>query len=221
MAVSSYHTRSCNRPFGDAVAVFAELRPRLLGIAGRILRSRPEAEDVVQDVWVRWQRCDRSAVLNSTAFLVTATTRQAINVAQSARVRHETCMGEWLHEPAAIDVDPERLADREAQLELGLVVLLDMLTPVERAAYLLRVAFDYPYAEIARTLRLSEVNARQVFSRARRRVACERRPAASSDQPRPLVRAFTAAARGGGVEALEAFLTAEFHRSPTLLVSAG
>jgi RNA polymerase sigma factor (sigma-70 family) len=174
---NSRHLRrhpSCAHPLSDAAAVFADVRPRLLGVASRILGNSSEAEDVVQDVWLRWQGCDRNVVRNSTAFLVTATTRLAINAAQSARCRHETYVGEWRHEPLATDVDPAIRIERAEALNVG-ILLLEQLSPTERATYVLRVAFDYPYWEIARMLRLSESNSRQVFSRASKRIAIERR----------------------------------------------
>ena len=173
-AVRSSRHSSCTHPLGDAVRVFADVRPRLLGVAVRILRSRSDAEDIVQDVWLRWQRCNRDDVVNPTAFLVTATTRLALNVNQSARSRHETYVGEWLPEPAAPYVDPGRRTELAEELDLGIDLLLQNLCPAERTTYVLRVAFDYSYSEIAQQLQLTEANARQVFSRASRRMACAR-----------------------------------------------
>src|SRR5690349_3857722 len=100
-------TPSTEGTLDAAVSVFVELRPRLFGIAYRVLGSAMEAEDVVQDVWLRWQRTDRSVVVNPVAFLSSATTRLAINVTQSARVRRETYIGPWLPEPVDTSSDPE------------------------------------------------------------------------------------------------------------------
>lgn len=123
---------------GEAVSTFVELRPRLFGIAYRVLGSAAEAEDVVQEAWLRWQRTDRSVVVSPAAFLSSTTTRLAINVAQSARVRRETYIGPWLPEPIDTSIDPVAGAERAEALELALLLVLQKLTPTERAAYVLR-----------------------------------------------------------------------------------
>ncbi|MDQ7906072.1 sigma factor [Phytohabitans sp. ZYX-F-186] len=129
----------------EAAAVFTSLRPRLFGIAYRMLGSASEAEDLVQDVWLRWQAYDRAAVVNPGAFLATTATRLAINALQSARARRETYIGPWLPEPVDTSADPYLGAERGAALELATLVLMEKLTLTERAAYVLREAFDYPY----------------------------------------------------------------------------
>src|SRR6476660_721033 len=134
-------------PLDDAASIFNGLRARLFGIAYRMLGSAAEAEDVVQDTWLRWQATDRSVVLDPTAFLVTTTTRLAINVAQSARARRETYVCPWLPEPVDTSADPALGAERGEALEFAVLLLLERLPPVERAAYVLREAFDYPYDE--------------------------------------------------------------------------
>src|SRR3954454_20486071 len=159
----------------EAVSVFVQYRARLFGIAYRVLGSAVEAEDVVQEVWLRWQKTDRSVVLSPGAFLSSATTRLAINVAQSARVRRETYIGPWLPEPVDTGADPEVGAERAEAVEMALLLMLEKLTPVERAAYVLREAFDYAYAEIADMLEVSLVNVRKIVSRARRHLLEERR----------------------------------------------
>ena len=129
------------------------VRPRLFGIAYRMLGSAVEAEDVVQDVWVRWQTADRSVVRDAPAFLATTTTRLAINVIQSARSRRETSVGPWLPEPVDTNADPGLGAERSEALEVAVLILLEKLSPTQRAAYILRKAFDYSYREIAKILR--------------------------------------------------------------------
>ncbi len=193
----------------EATDDFLEVRERLLGIAGRICGSRAEAEDVVQDAWLRWQLCDREEVRNPTAFLVTATTRLAINVQQSARVRRERCTGEWGVEPSDAGLgDPWPGLERDEVLGRGMRILMQRLAPLERAAYLLRHAFDYPYSRIAQLLGVSETNARQVVSRAGRRLDSGRRHAVNTDEHRRLVAVFTHAARSGDTGPLEAQLLA-------------
>jgi RNA polymerase sigma-70 factor (ECF subfamily) len=192
-----------------AADAFERQRPRLFGIAYRVLGSVSEAEDVVQDVWVRWQGADRSAVLDEGAFLARITTRLAINVARSARVRREAYVGPWLPEPVDTGVDPQVGAERGEALELAVLLVLERLNPVERAAYVLREAFDYAYDEIAGMLELSQANTRQIVSRARKRLSAERREPVDTAQHRRLLDAFVAAAREGDVAALESVLSAD------------
>jgi RNA polymerase sigma-70 factor (ECF subfamily) len=191
------------------VAAFGQLRSRLIGIAYRILGRWSEAEDVVQDAWLRWQRCDRTTVVNPTAFLVTTTTRVAINTAQSARARRESYVGQWLPEPIAPSDDPALAAEHIDALEVGILILLECLAPTERAAYVLHEAFDYPYSRIARILQTTDVNARQLVSRARKHIAKGRRRPAGCDGHRRLLHAFIAAARHGHIDDLEKLLASE------------
>jgi RNA polymerase sigma-70 factor (ECF subfamily) len=193
----------------EATAVFTRLRPRLFGIAYRMLGSVAEAEDLVQDAWLRWQTYDRDSVTNPPAFLITTVTRLAINALQSARARRETYVGPWLPEPVDTTADPALGAERGEALELAVLILLESLTPHERAAYVLREAFDYPYAQIAEILASSEAAARQLVSRARRHVADRRRtPVSGADQKR-LLTTFVAAARTGDLDALERLFAAD------------
>jgi RNA polymerase sigma-70 factor, ECF subfamily len=187
----------------QAASVFIGLRPRLFGIAYRMLGSSAEAEDIVQEVWVRWQTTDRAAVMDPAAFLATTAIRLAINVAQSARKRRETYVGPWLPEPVDTGADPEAEAERGEELELAVLFLLERLSPTERAAYVLRESFDYPYGQIAAILKVSEANTRQLVSRARKRIAAERRTPVSSDAHRRLLTAFLAAAQTGDLAVLE------------------
>jgi RNA polymerase sigma-70 factor (ECF subfamily) len=152
------------------------VRARLFGIAYRMLGSTAEAEDVVQDVWLRWQMVDRSVVRDAAAFLATTTTRLAINVMQSARSRRETSAGPWLPEPVDTNANPASGAELSEALESAAQILLEKLSPTERAAYVLREAFDYPYRKIAHVLRLKEANTRQLVTRARQHLAGHRVP---------------------------------------------
>ena len=190
----------------DAAAVFASVRPRLFGIAYRMLGSATEAEDLLQEVWLRWQLCDRRVVVNPAAFLSTTTTRLAINELQSARVRRETYIGPWLPEPVDTSADPYLGAERGEALEFAALLLMEKLRPNERAAYILREAFDYPYAQIAEILQSTEPAVRQLLSRARKHMAGERRTAANSAAQRELLSSFIAAARSGDLTALERVL---------------
>ena len=165
-------------PCADGLSTFTSVRPRLFGIVYRMLRSAAEAEDVVQDVWMRWQATERREVRDAEAFLVTTATRLAINVIQSARSRRETCIGPSLPEPIDTSPDPGLRAERREALELGVLLLLETLPPTERAAYILREAFDYPYRDIANVLWLEEANGRQVVTRARQHV--DERPSCPS-----------------------------------------
>jgi RNA polymerase sigma-70 factor (ECF subfamily) len=191
------------------LAAFDEVRPRLFGIAYRVLGNRSDADDVVQDAWIRWQYADRAEVRDAAAFLATTTTRLALNVKQSARARRVTYIGAALPDTVDADADPARDAEHGDALERGMGLLLEKLTPAERAVYVLREAFDYPYRQIAELLALSEANARQLLTRARRRLSGDhRRPVAGAEQER-LLDAFVAAAQTGTIAALEGLLAAD------------
>ncbi|MEV0717246.1 RNA polymerase sigma factor SigJ [Asanoa sp. NPDC050611] len=187
----------------QAAAVFTSVRPRLFGIAYRMLSSATEAEDLVQDVWLRWQTTDRTKVENPAAFLATTTTRLAINVLQSARSRRETYVGPWLPEPVDTSNDPYLGAERGEALEFAALMLMEKLTPNERAAYVLREAFDYPYGQIADILHSTEPAVRQLVSRARKAVTSDKRTPVDAEKQRELLTSFVAAARTGDMAALE------------------
>ena len=195
-----------------------ELRPVAFGIAYRMLGSAAEAEDVVQDVWLRWQTANRSLVRDAAAFLATTTTRVAINVLQSARTRRETPVGPGLPEPADAAPDPRAGAERGQALARGVRVLLEHLTPIELAAYILREAFDYSYRRIAGILRLQEANTRQLVARARQHVAGDRRAPVSAGHQRRLIDAFIDAVQGGNIAGLEGVLTSDVVSSPDRFV---
>lgn len=187
----------------DGLLAFAPVRPRLFGIAYRMLGSAAEAEDVVQDVWMRWQSTNRNVVENPPAFLATTTTRLCINVAQSAHSRRESYVGTWLPEPVDTRADPGIGAERGEALKLAVLLLLEKLTPTERAAYVLREAFDYSYDQIASILQMEEANVRQLVSRARKHIEDGRRTSVSSSEQRRFLEAFIAAAQKGDMAGLE------------------
>ena len=191
----------------DQVSIFENVRPRLFGIAYRILGSAAEAEDVVQDAWLRWQGIDRTAVVDPPAFLATATTRLAITFATSARSRRETYIDPW-PEPVDTAGDPFLGAERAEALEFAVLILLEKLSPAERAAYVLREAFDYSYNQIAHTIRSTETNARQLVTRARKHISNGRCKAVSSNEQRRLLNAFVVASQQGDLPALEKLFAA-------------
>ena len=169
----------------------------------RMLGSAAEAEDVVQDVWMRWQSTNRNVVENPPAFLATTTTRLCINRAQSAHSRRESYIGTWLPEPVDTSADPGIGAERSEALKLAVLLLLEKLSPTERAAYVLREAFDYSYRQIADILQMEEANVRQLVSRARKHIEDGRRTSVSSNQQQRFLEAFITAAQKGDMAALE------------------
>ena len=187
----------------DGLLIFFNVRRRLFGIAYRMLGSVAEAEDIVQDVWLRWQSANRSAVENPPAYLATTTTRLCINLAQSAHSRRESYIGTWIPEPVDTSSDPGLGAERGEALKLAVLMLLEKLSPTERAAYVLREAFDYSYHEIADILQIEKANSRQLVSRARKHIADGRRTPVNSDEQRRLLEAFIAAAQRADMAALE------------------
>ena len=192
-----------------ATEVFVSERPRLVGIAGRILRDRNEAEDIVQDAWLRWQGADRALVRNPQAFLVATTTRLALNQVRSARCRRETVVDPWLQEPPASTADPELDAVRGEAVGEAVMIMLATLTSSERAAYVLREAFDYRYERIAELLGLSAVNCRQLVRRARQAMTSDRRRLVSVAAHERFLRIFLAAAHDGHLADLERLLVAD------------
>lgn len=200
---------SVTAPSDDPAAAYASLRPRLFGIAYRMLGSAADAEDVLQDAWLRWQATDHAEVRDAAAFLITTTTRLALNVVQSARARRETYVGQWLPEPVDTAADPALGAERGQALEIAVLLLLEKLPPAERAAYVLSEAFDHSYAQIADVLSVSEVNARQLASRARKHLADGRREPAPVTEQRRLLDAFLAAARANDLDALKSLFASD------------
>lgn len=202
-----------DRDDDDGLSVFLRVRSRLFGIAYRMLGSAAEAEDVLQDVWIRWQTADRVVVREPAAFLVTTTTRLAINVMQSARSRRETSVRGSLPDPMATATDPGSETERTQALASGVLLLLQTLSPTERAAYILREAFDYSYRQIAHALQLGEANARQAVTRARQHIGTHPRASVTPRDRRRLLEAFIAAAASARLSGLERMLRAGCRRS--------
>jgi RNA polymerase sigma factor (sigma-70 family) len=197
----------------SGLSVFLSARGRLLYIAKQILRNASEAEDVLQEVWIRWQTTDRSVVRDAVAFLATTTMRLAINVIQSARWRRETDIEPHSYTWADPEINLDLEADRRDALRNALNVLLEKLSPSERAAFVLREAFEYSYREIANILRMREANARQLVTRARRHLTDHRSVAVIPVECRRFMAAF-AAAQEGSLTALEAFFAGSIHNEP-------
>jgi RNA polymerase sigma-70 factor (ECF subfamily) len=151
-------------------AVFEAERPRLRGLAYRMLGTISDVDDVVQDTWLRWQAVDPDALDRPEAWLTTVTTRLCLDRIRTARRRREEYIGPWLPEPLVSEGGPEQAAELADSLTLGFLTVLDRLGPVERAVFLLADVFAVPYAEIAETVGKSEAACRQVASRARSRL---------------------------------------------------
>ncbi len=190
----------------DPLAAFEAQRRRLFGIAYRMLGSASDAEDVLQDAWLRWRAVDVGSVREPGAFLATTVTRLCLTALDSARARREVYVGPWLPEPVSTADDPLLGAERAEALSLAVLLLLERLTPAERAAYVLHEAFAYSHRETAEVLGTTEANARQLASRARARLERERgRPVSPAARDR-LLGAVLAAARGGDLATLESLL---------------
>ena len=192
--------------------LYGELRPLLFSIAYRMLGSAAEAEDVVQESFLRLHRVAGDEIRNSKAYLTTVATRLSIDRLRSARAQRERYVGTWLPEPIVVDEDLEAVteahaADAADSLSLAFLVLLESLNPVERAVFLLREIFGYGYPEIARVVGKRDDNVRQIAARARRHVD-ERRPRfeASREERDRLAERFFAAAAANDSEALAELL---------------
>ena len=178
----------------------------LFSIAYRMLGSVMDAEDLVQETYLRWEEARETDVRSPRAFLTTIVTRLALNHLRSARTKRETYVGPWLPEPL-VTKDPPDTVELAESLSMAFLVLLERLAPVERAAFLLHEVFDFEYAEIARVLDKTEANCRQLVARARKRVGSpQARFQADPGQARRLVEKFTQAAFAGDMEGLVALL---------------
>ena len=180
---------------------FPSLRPRLIRLAYRMLGSVAEAEDIVQDAYIRWHQADRAAVREPAAYLSRTITRLCLDHLNSARVRRETYVGPWLPEPV-LEPEPE-----EDDLSLTLMMALERLSPLERAAFLLHDVFGLGFDEIAATLGREPAACRQLAARARKNVrAAKPRYRVPPDEGRRMAEAFFTASRSGDVEALRTLL---------------
>jgi len=203
----------------DATLLFNRLRPRLQGIAYRMLGALADAEEVVQDAWLRWHAADVAALDNAEAWLVTVTTRLAIDRLRAARAERGRYVGFWLPEPwlepdglpPALHEDapatPEQLLERADDISVAFLFLLERLGPQARAAFLLREVFDADYAEVAQALGKSEAACRQIVSRAKAQIRAGRPlQQVPQDAHYRLLEGFAQAARTGDFAALQALL---------------
>jgi RNA polymerase sigma-70 factor (ECF subfamily) len=199
---------------GDAarLATFSQYRGLLFSVAYRMLGSVADAEDMVQETFIRWQQAANDEIRSPRAFLVTVITRLSINQLQSARVRREEYVGEWLPEPLVTDPgsDPLGVLKVDESLSMAFLLLLERLTPMERAVFLLREVFEYEYEEIAKVLGQSEPNCRQILRRARQHVGdIRRRFDASAREHDDLLKRFIQATRSGDMKGLVELLSSE------------
>ncbi|MBX3063276.1 MAG: RNA polymerase sigma-70 factor [Anaerolineae bacterium] len=197
----------------QAVAQFETNRPLMFSIAYRMLGSVTEAEDIVQEAYLRYQSTNTTEIVSHRAFLSTVVTRLCLNHLQSRRVQQESYVGHWLPEPLLMAADeseqiiPTRQAELHESLSLAFLTLLEHLTPLERAVFLLREVFDYEYSEIAAALEKEEAACRQMFSRAKKHIA-ENRPRfkPTPEAHRQLLDQFVEAVGSGELDGLMKFL---------------
>ena len=185
---------------------FEAARPRIRGLAYRMLGTFADADDVAQDTWLRWQASGGAHVANAEAWLVTTATRLCLDRLRSAARTREVYPGPWLPEPIVTDQSPEGAAELSESLTLGFLVLLDQLAPVERAVFVLADVFKVPYAEIATTVGRSQAACRQIASRARRRLRPDERAYRAAAADRELVSGLLRALASGDVNEVVARL---------------
>lgn len=204
----------------NPAASFEPHRRRLLGLAYRMLGSMADAEDAVQETYLRWHAADRNKVLDPRAFLMTTTARVCLDMLTSARARHEEYVGPWLPEPVVdtAALAPDSHTELAEDLSIALLLTLDRLSPLERAAFLLHDVFDFSFGEVATTLERSEAACRQLATRAREHVRAGRprvtvAPPANSGEidarHEELMSAFVAATRSGDLHALTQLLAGD------------
>src|SRR5947207_1944223 len=184
---------------------FNQYRALLFSIAYRMVGSVTDAEDLLQDAFIRWQQAGDSDIRSPKAFLITIVSRLCINHLQSARVQREEYVGQWLPEPLATDPasDPAGILRADESISMAFLVMLERLTPVERAVLLLHEVFDYTHADIATALGLSEANCRQILRRAQQHVRAVRpRFTASAREHDALLEQFRQAAKHGDMNRL-------------------
>lgn len=197
-------------PEGDPTETFAALRPQLLGLAYRILGSLADAEDAVQDTFLRWDKADRLDIENPAAWLTAVCTRRSLDLLRAAHRSRVSYVGAWLPEPihASIESDAERDLERASSLTTAFLLVLERLTPKERAAYLLHDIFDTSYGEIAETLEIEQSACRKLVSRARAHVAKAKvRHRTSLERQDELLTAFQAAVTSGATAQLATLLS--------------
>jgi RNA polymerase sigma-70 factor (ECF subfamily) len=203
--------RQSSDPEGSIrLATFDQYRSLLFSIAYRMLGSVADAEDMLQETFIRWQQSTEDTIRSPRAFLVTIISRLCINHLQSARVQREEYVGQWLPEPIVTDPgsDPFGIIKVDESLSMAFLLLLERLTPVERAVFLLREVFEYEYSEIAAVLGQSEVNCRQILRRARQHVTTLRPRFETSEQKQnDLLQSFIKAVETGDTEGLVALLS--------------
>lgn len=190
-------------------ALFTDARPLLFSIAYRMLGSVADAEDVVQDAYLRWRQAPEEEMRAPRAYLTTIVTRLAINQLQSARHRRESYVGPWLPEPLVTEhaSDPAEPIELAESLSMAFMLMLERLSPIERAVLLLHDVFDFEYGEIARIVDKSEANCRQLLSRAKKHLGkAEARFDADPAQAERLLQRFTTAANAGDVDGMVAVL---------------
>lgn len=204
----------------NPAASFEPHRRRLLGLAYRMLGSMADAEDAVQEAYLRWHAADRDHVLDPRAFLMTTTARLCLDLLTSARARREEYVGPWLPEPVVdtAALAPDSRTELAEDLSIALLLTLDRLSPLERAAFLLHDVFDFSFSEVAATLERSEAACRQLAARARAHVRSTRPLGAIAPPPHTpaieakherLLSAFVAATRSGDLDALMHLLASD------------
>ncbi len=185
---------------------FQAARPRIRGLAYRMLGTLADADDVAQDTWLRWQAADGAHIANAEAWLVTTATRLCLDRLRSSARARETYPGPWLPEPIVTDPGPEDAAELSESLAFGFLVLLDQLAPVERAVFVLADVFEVPYAEVATTVGRSQAACRQIASRARRRLRPDKQPYQTTAADRELLNGLLRALASGDVNEVVARL---------------
>lgn len=200
----------------ELAAEFETLRPQLVGAAYRVLGSVTDAEDAVQETWLRWASVNHETIRDVRAYLLTAATRQALNRVRAQQSRREAYLGPWLPEPVATEPDPAATVELADSVSMAMLVVLETLSPLERAAFVLHDVFGLSFAEVAATLDRSEAAARQLASRARGHVQ-SRRPAVVDRRRHEAVLAqFVEHLTSGNIDAFMALLAPD-----VVLVSDG
>ncbi len=200
-------------PEKETMDEFERYRPLMFSIAYRMLGSVTEAEDIVQNAYLRYRQIPAGSIASPKAFLSTVVTRLCLNHLQSVRVQRESYLGPWLPEPLLTEDDassPTSQAEMLESISMAFLVLLERLTPVERAVFLLREVFDYPYPEIAAIVGKEEVSCRQIFSRAKKFIASQRpRFTPASEHHEQLLQQFLEAVEEGDLDGLTELLTSD------------